>query len=59
MCSVCLLLFPQNERKFYKLRQLGLSQFVNFLTTEQSMFTFAKVRDREETKIKYSTLTLF
>ena len=27
----CLLSFPQNKRKIYKLRQLRLSQFVNFL----------------------------
>ena len=27
----CHLLFPQNKRKMYKLRQLGLSQFVYFL----------------------------
>ena len=26
----CLLSFPQNERKIYKLRQLSLSQFVYF-----------------------------
>ena len=38
----CLLSFPQNRRKIYKPRQLSLSQFVYFLTTEPSMFTFSK-----------------
>ena len=38
----CLLSFPQNERKIYKLRQLSLSQFVYFLSTEPSMFTCIK-----------------
>ena len=38
----CLLSFPQNERKIYKLRQLSLSQFVYFLRAEPSMFTFTK-----------------
>ena len=33
------LLFPQ---KIYKLRQLSMSQFVYFLSTEPSMFTFTK-----------------
>ena len=36
------LLFPQNERKIYKLRQFSLPQFVYFLSTEPSMFTFTK-----------------
>ena len=39
---VFLLSFPQNERKIYKLIQLNLSQFVYFLSTEPSMFTFTK-----------------
>ena len=34
--------FPRNERKIYKLRQLTWSQFVYFLRTEPSMFTFTK-----------------
>ena len=38
----CFLLFPQNEGKIYKPRQLSLSQFVYFLRTEPSMFTFTK-----------------
>ena len=38
----CLLSFPQNKRKIYKLRQLSLSQFVYFLRAEPSMFTFTK-----------------
>ena len=38
----CLLSLPQNERKIYKLRQLSLSQFVYFLSTKPSMFTFTK-----------------
>ena len=59
----CFLLFPQNERKMYKLRQLFfLSQFVYFLSTEPSMSTFTKksifqfvsfslvLREQEETK---------
>ena len=40
----CLLLFPQNERNIYKLRQPSLSHFVYFLSTEPSMFTFTKER---------------
>ena len=54
--AFCLLSYPQNERKIYKLRQLSLSQFVYFLRTEPSMFTFTKyfLREREETKTKYS-----
>ena len=41
----CLLSFPQNERKIYKLRQLSLPQFVYFMCTEPSMFRkyFVKV----------------
>ena len=33
----CLLSFPQNERKIYKLRQLSLFQFVYFLSIEPSI----------------------
>ena len=39
----CLLSFPQNERKIYKLRQTKLSQFVYFSLV---------LREREETKTK-------
>ena len=38
----CLLSFPQNKRKIYKLRQLSWSQFVYFLQAEPSMITFTK-----------------
>jgi hypothetical protein len=41
----CLLLFPQNDKKIYKLRQLSLSQFVCFSLI---------LREGEETKTKYS-----
>ena len=41
----CLLLFPQNKRKIYKLRQTKLSQFVYFSLV---------LREQEETKTKYS-----
>ena len=39
----CLLSFPQNERKIYKLSQLSLSQFVHFF--EGSVFTFHFLND--------------
>ena len=42
--GLCLLSFTQNERKIYKLRQLSLSQFVYFLSTQPSKFTFTKER---------------
>ena len=42
MVSICLLSFPQNERKINKLRQLCLSHFAYFLSTEPFMFTFTK-----------------
>ena len=38
----CLLLFPQKKRKINELRELSLSQFVYFLSTKPSMFTFTK-----------------
>ena len=36
----CLVSFPQNERKEYKLRQLSLSQFVYFLREMCLLFNF-------------------
>ena len=38
--SFCLLSFPQNERKIYKLSQLSLSQFVYFLREVCLLFNF-------------------
>ena len=38
----CLLSFPQNGRKIYRLRPLSLSKFVYFLTREPSMFAFTE-----------------
>ena len=38
----CLLLVPSKKEKIYKPRQLSLSQFVYFLSSEPSMFTFTK-----------------
>ena len=35
-------LVPSKREKIYKLRQLSLSQFVYFLSTEPSLFTFTK-----------------
>ena len=40
----CLLSFPQNERKIYKLRQLSLSQFVYFLRDVCLLFNFWMIK---------------
>ena len=40
----CLLLFPQNERKIYKLRQLSLFQFVYFLREVCLVFNFGMMK---------------
>ena len=41
---VCLLSFPQNERKIYKLRQLSLSQFVYFLRKVCLLFNYLSAK---------------
>ena len=46
MFGFCLLSFPQNKRKVYKLRQLNLPQFLYFSLV---------LREPEETKTKHST----
>ena len=52
----CLLSFPQNERKIYKLRQLSLSQFVYFLSTEPTISkkVFCKSKQRWLCAQKYT-----
>ena len=40
----CLLSFPQNESKIYKLRQLSLSQFVCFLREVCFLFKFWMIK---------------
>ena len=40
----CLLSFPQNERKIYKLRQLSLFQFVYFLREVCLLFNFGMMK---------------
>ena len=46
-----LLSFPQNERKIYKLRQLSLSDFVYFFSTELFCQLFATLIPRLESQV--------
>ena len=56
ICFLSLLVPSKQEREIYKLRQLSLSQFVYFLSTEPSIFkkVFCKSKQRGWTKKKYT-----
>ena len=53
----CLLSFPQNKRKIYKLRQLSLSQFLYFLR-DLCLHIFQVLNDKIHNSVKRIHLAL-